>query len=230
MMIHVQISSEQPCFKTAYPRLLGGVTGYTYYLAMDFHPVTSGEMVVGGSTSDTAITSSSVAAEGPLPLAVYIKQGGAYLWRKYFYTGLTGIGHDYISAIKFLNNNGAKIIAAFSSVANTKNANLLFASLNPSDGVITKTYSYAPAPPGYSKPSIKPGGLLYEATSEDVYVAGQFESKWTFLKFSISSSTTVSPNFYNTLGASAYSKAHAVEIDRANSRLFVSGQYDTASN
>ena len=96
---------------------------------MDFHPFTSGEMVVGGSTSDTGITSSSVSAEGYIPLAVYIKQDGAYLWRKYFYTGITGMGHDYISAIKFLNNNGvthlnneAKIIAAFSSVANTKNA------------------------------------------------------------------------------------------------------------
>jgi hypothetical protein len=198
---------------------------------MDFHPVTSGEMVVGGSTSDTAITSSSVAAERPLPLAVYIRQGGAYLWRKYFYTGITGQGHDYISAIKFLNNNGAKIIAGFSSsVTNTKNSNLLFATLNPSDGEIIKTYSYAPTPPAYSKPSIKPGGLLYEATSEDVYVAGQFESKWTFLKFSTSSTTPVSPNFYYTLGASAYSRAHAVEIDRANSRLFVSGQYDAASN
>jgi hypothetical protein len=95
---------------------------------MDFHPVTSkpGEMVVGGSTSDIAITPSSVAGDGPFPLAVYIKQGGPYLWRKYFYTGISGIGHDYISAIKFLNNNGAKIIAAFSSsAANTKNSSSL---------------------------------------------------------------------------------------------------------
>jgi hypothetical protein len=54
---------------------LGGVTGQTYFAAMDFHPATSkpGEMVVGGSTSDTAITPSSVAADGPFPLAVYIK-------------------------------------------------------------------------------------------------------------------------------------------------------------
>ena len=194
---------------------------------MDFHPVTSGEMVVGGSTSDSGITSSSVAAERPLPLAVYIRQGGAYLWRKYFY----GMGHDFISAIKFLNNNGAKIIAAFSSsVTNTKNSNLLFATLNPSNGEIIKTYSYGPAPPAYSKPSIKPGGLLYEVTSEDVYIVGQFESKWTFLKFSTSTTTPVTPNFYYTLGASAYSTAHAVEIDRANSRLFVTGQYDAASN
>jgi hypothetical protein len=96
---------------------------------MDFHPVKSGEMVVGGSTSDTTITPSSVAADGPFPLAVYIKQGGAYLWRKYFYTGITGKRHDYISAIKFLYNNGEKIIAAFStSQAFTK---LLFATLNP---------------------------------------------------------------------------------------------------
>ena len=86
-MLHVQVSSQQPCFKTAYPRLLGGVSGDTYYAAMDFHPVKQGEIVVGGSTSDTAITSSSVAAEGALPLAVYIKEGGPYLWRKYFYTG-----------------------------------------------------------------------------------------------------------------------------------------------
>ena len=94
MMMNVQFSSEQSCFETAYPRLLGGTTGQTYFAAMDFHPVTSGEMVVGGSTSNTGITSSTVAAEGPLPLAVYIREGGAYLWRKYFYTGLTGIGHD----------------------------------------------------------------------------------------------------------------------------------------
>jgi hypothetical protein len=142
---------------------------------MDFHPVTSGEMLVGGSTSDTAITPSSVAADRPFPLAVYIKQGGPYLWQKFFYTGITGMGHDYISAIKFLNNNGEKIIAAFSSSsANMKNSNLLFASLNPSDGEIMKTYSYAPTLPVYSNPRIKPGGLLYEAASEDVYVAGQF--------------------------------------------------------
>jgi hypothetical protein len=56
MMMNVQFSSEQSCFETAYPRLLGGTTGQTYFAAMDFHPVTSGEMVVGGSTSDTAIT------------------------------------------------------------------------------------------------------------------------------------------------------------------------------
>jgi hypothetical protein len=75
MMMHVQFSSEQPCFETTYPRLLGGDSGDTYYAAMDFHPVTSklGEMVVGGSTSDTAITPSTVAADGPFPLAVYIK-------------------------------------------------------------------------------------------------------------------------------------------------------------
>ena len=196
---------------------------------MDFHPVTSGEMVVGGSTSDTGITSSSVAAEVPLPLAVYIREGGAYLWRKYFY----GMGHDFISAIKFLNNNGAKIIAAFSSSeANTKNANLLFATLNPSNGDIIKTYSYAPPSSAYSNPRIKPGALLYEYEdpSEDVYVAGQFELKWTFFKFSTSTTPPVSPNFYYTLGASAYSKAYAVEIDRANSRLFVSGQYDNSAS
>jgi hypothetical protein len=117
------------------------------------------------------------------------------------------MGHDFISAIKFLNNNGAKIIAAFSSSeANTKNANLLFATLNPSNGEIIKTYSYAPTLPAYSNPRIKPGGLLYEAPSEDVYVAGQFESKWTFFKFSTSSNTSVSPNFYYTLGASVYSR------------------------
>jgi hypothetical protein len=164
---------------------------------MDFHPVKPGEMVVGGSTSDTAITSSSVSAEGAIPLAVYIKEGGPYLWRKYFYSGIAGIGHDYISAIKFLNNNGAKIIAAFSSSeANTKNANLLFAKLNPSDGEIIKTYSYAPTPPAYSNPRIKPQGLLYESPSEDVYVAGQFEKKWTFFKFSTSTTSPVSPHFY----------------------------------
>jgi hypothetical protein len=152
---------------------LGGITGQTYFAAMDFHPVTSGEMVVGGSTSDTGITSSSVAAEVPLPLAVYIREGGAYLWRKYFY----GMGHDFISAIKFLNNNDVKIIAAFSSSeSNTKNANLLFVTLNPSNGEIIKTYSYGPTQPAYSNPRIKAGALLYEYEdpSEDVYVAGQF--------------------------------------------------------
>jgi hypothetical protein len=36
------------------------------------------------------------------------------LWRKYFYSDdMRAL--EYISAIKFLNNNGAKIIAAFSS-------------------------------------------------------------------------------------------------------------------
>jgi hypothetical protein len=188
-------------------------------------------MVVGGSTSDTAITPSSVAADGPFPLAVYIKQGGPYLWRKFYYTGITGIGHDYISAIKFLNNNGAKIIAAFSSsAANTKNSNLLFATLNPSNGEIIKTYSYAPTSSAFSNPRIKPGGLLYEATPEDVYAAGQFESKWTFFKFSTSSTTPVSPIFYNTLGYDAYSSAFALEIDRSNSKFFVSGQYNTPLN
>jgi hypothetical protein len=163
---------------------------------------------------------------------VYIKQGGPYLWRKYFYTGDNVVGHDFISAIKFLNNNGDKIIAAFSSSeSNTKNSNLLFASLNPSDGEITKTYSYAPTTPAYSNPRVKPGALLYEAPSEDVYVAGQFESKWTFFKFSTSTTPPVSPNFYFTLGAaSVYSRAYAVEIDRANSRLFVSGKYDDTAS
>jgi hypothetical protein len=137
------------------------------------------------------------------------------LWRKYFYTGIIGMGHDFISAIKFLNNNGEKIIAAFSSSdANTKNANLLFATLNPSNGKIIKTYSYGPAPPAYSNPRIKAGGLLYEDPSEYVYVAGQFESKWTFFKFSTSAPSPVSPNFYNTLGYTSFSKAYAVEIDR----------------
>jgi hypothetical protein len=130
-------------------------------------------------------------------LAVYIKQGGVYLWRKYFYTGIVDFGNDYISAIKFLNNNGSKIIAAFSSSeANTKNANLLFATLNPLNGEIIKTYSYAPSMPAYSNPRIKPGGLLYESPSEDVYVAGQFEKKWTFFKFSTSTTSPVSPHFY----------------------------------
>ena len=132
---------------------------------------------------------------------MYIKQGGPYLWRKYFYAGEDAVGHDYISAIKFLNNNGDKIIAAFSSSeVNTKNANLLFATLNPSDGEIINTYSYAPTLPAYSNPRIKPVGLLYEDPSENVYVAGQFESKWTFFKFSTSTTPPVSPDFYYTLG------------------------------
>jgi hypothetical protein len=40
----------------------------------------------------------------------------------------------------------------------------------------------------------------------------------------------VSANFYYTLGASKYSTAYAVEIDRVNSRLFVSGKYDVGSS
>jgi hypothetical protein len=57
------------------------------------------------------------------------------------------VGHDYISAIKFLNNNnGDKIIAAFSSsAANNKKANHLFVTLNPLTGEIINTYSYANA-------------------------------------------------------------------------------------
>jgi hypothetical protein len=61
-------------------------------------------------------------------------------------------------------------------------------------------------------------------------VAGQFESKWTFFKFRTSNTAPLTPSFYYTLGVSADSRAYAVEIDRANNRLFVSGQYDTASD
>ncbi len=80
---------------------------------MDFKPGTSGDIVVGGTTSDTAITSTTVANEMKIPIAAYIRQGGPYLWKKYFYTGITGIGHEYISAIKFLQTDGSKIVAAF---------------------------------------------------------------------------------------------------------------------
>ena len=61
-------------------------------------------------------------------------------------------------------------------------------------------------------------------------MAGQFESKWTFFKFKKSNTPPVSPHFYYTLRDTAYSRAYAVEIDRVNSRLFVSGQYYTASD
>jgi hypothetical protein len=68
---------------------------------------------------------------------------------------------------------GSKIVAAFSSSeTGPKNSNLLFVTLNPADGTIINTYSYAPTLPAYSNPRVKPGGLLYEGPSEDVYVAG----------------------------------------------------------
>jgi hypothetical protein len=169
----VQLSIQQPCFKTAYPRLMGGVSGDSQFTTMDFKPGSSGDIVVGGRTSDVAITSSTVASEMPIPIAAYIRQGGPYLWKKFFYTGIPGIGREFISAIKFLQSDGSKIVAAFSSPeTGAKNANLLLATLNPADGTIINTYSYSPALPAYSNPRVKPDGLLYEGPTEDFYVAG----------------------------------------------------------
>jgi hypothetical protein len=73
---------------------MGGISGDSLFSSMDFKPGTSGDIVVGGRTSDFAITSSTVASEMPIPIAAYIRQGGPYLWKKYFYTGITSSGHE----------------------------------------------------------------------------------------------------------------------------------------
>ena len=44
-------------------------------------------------------------------------------------------------------------------------------------------------------PKIKPEGMLFEA-SGDVFVAGEFEGKWTFMKFMAATNFPVTPAFY----------------------------------
>ena len=78
---------------------------------------TMGEFVLGGFTTDNQLSTASPFESYPIPLAAYVRDGGPYLWRKYYDTG-----HDSISAIKF-NPDGSRIIAGFSVFGLTSKTN-----------------------------------------------------------------------------------------------------------
>ncbi len=71
-----------PCFRTTFPRIMGGSQGTTSVTAMDVD--TLGNIAAGGSTIDSGFLGKT--ASQTLPFAVYIAKGNFYVWGKYIET------------------------------------------------------------------------------------------------------------------------------------------------
>ena len=72
-----------PCFRTTFPRVIGGSNSATHLTAMDIDD--KGHIVVGGYTQDSSLLESRVVSSS-LPMATYIAKGNYYAWAKYIMT------------------------------------------------------------------------------------------------------------------------------------------------
>lgn len=72
-----------PCFRSTFPRVIGGSASVTQIMAMDIDD--KGHIVVGGYSRDSGLLGIDSAAQN-YPIAVYIAKGNYYAWGKYFAT------------------------------------------------------------------------------------------------------------------------------------------------
>lgn len=81
---------------------------------MDMSPTRYESFVLGGSTSDSGVTNNVYTNLFPIPIVAFVRDGGPYLWKNLYTTGVTNTNHDYVGAVKFLPGSGSNILAAFS--------------------------------------------------------------------------------------------------------------------
>ena len=76
------------CYPTPMPYLFGGISGYTRILTLKFID-SSGDIIVGGGTSDTSLGSSGPL---PVPFVAHILSGGSsVIWANLYQTqSITG--------------------------------------------------------------------------------------------------------------------------------------------
>ena len=67
-----------PCYRTTFPRIIGGTNDETMIMAMDVDPF--GNIVVGGYTEDAGLLGKTVTDK--VPIAVYIAKGNLFVWAK----------------------------------------------------------------------------------------------------------------------------------------------------
>lgn len=72
-----------PCFRTTFPRIIGGSNSNSNIRAMDVDD--NGHIVVGGETQDSNLLEGKIVSN-TLPMATYIAKGNYYQWAKYFQT------------------------------------------------------------------------------------------------------------------------------------------------
>ena len=83
-----------PCFRTTFPRVVGGSNQNTMITCMDADD--TGQIVIGGFTQDRNLLEGKTLAYS-LPLAVYIAKGNFYAWAKYFQTTDTSNSMEFTS-------------------------------------------------------------------------------------------------------------------------------------
>jgi hypothetical protein len=138
MISYIAVQSQTPnCHITAFPRLLGGSLGHTMFISMEFNPISTGDIAIGGASFDSSLAPGALSTI-PKPIVVYIQDGGPYLWKKYFVTS-----YYHYPVLKFLPSSPTKILVAFSIDDNISSCTpLTFVTLNPIDGEILQSYSF----------------------------------------------------------------------------------------
>jgi hypothetical protein len=74
---------DPPCFRTTYPRILGGTNSITSVMAIDVDSL--GNIAAGGYSMDKGLLNNLNTAV-PIPIAYYIAKGNYYAWGKYIDT------------------------------------------------------------------------------------------------------------------------------------------------
>ncbi|TNV75036.1 hypothetical protein FGO68_gene6423 [Halteria grandinella] len=82
---------DPPCFRTTFPRIIGGTNSQTSILAIDVDSL--GNIVAGGYSQDSGLLGKT--ATSTLPIVHYIAKGNYYAWGKYIETS------DGVSATLF---------------------------------------------------------------------------------------------------------------------------------
>lgn len=88
-----------PCFRTTFPRIIGGTNAPTSVLAMDVDSL--GNIAAGGYSQDSGLLGKTVAAT--YPIVHYIAKGNYYAWGKYIEStdGTTAVLFQQILDIAF---------------------------------------------------------------------------------------------------------------------------------
>ncbi|CDW81605.1 UNKNOWN [Stylonychia lemnae] len=152
-----------------------GSNGDTVFLTID---EMDGVSAIGGYSSDSSLVAQSSL---PNPILLVVNGQGTVQWIKTF--------DDYFDSVTSLDisSSGDKVYFAL----DTNNAqNLIISSVSITDGSSLSAYQFG------ARGIVKPDSII--ATSNNVYVALQYNSKYAFMKYSQSSPS--STQFYKYLG------------------------------
>ena len=107
LLLLVYEMQSQTCFSTRFPRVLGGTLSSTTFQSIDKD--SAGNIVVGGSTSDSTLAN---LFNSPDPILLYVQYGNTYLW------GVNFAGNDFdgVGAVKF-STTGTYIFVGFTQIS-----------------------------------------------------------------------------------------------------------------